>query len=219
INEAWVNFACSLKRLGTVVILKKLDNEAIRRFQKLVVGRKLSRIMVHEEACRGGITKMLKTVFCQDQFEHLRITNSEPWKGTAVRQLLHFWAENSRDKLRGKHFSLNGNCRKGVAQLEEFLISRASASLDRILNVEICSKEECDFIDKYYRHRMMICLKPSCVYKFEEGEGDQRRRLYISFECAKKGERRSGRYVPVNHRGCNAIKSMRDTSLLHILFA
>uniref|UniRef100_A0A1I7Y4H0 F-box domain-containing protein n=1 Tax=Steinernema glaseri TaxID=37863 RepID=A0A1I7Y4H0_9BILA len=222
ISEAWVNFACSLKRLGVVAIWKKLEDEAIRRFQKLVVGRKLCWIIVNEEACEGDFMMMLKIVFCQDQFEQLRIGNYSfgPWKGNAVRELLHFWEEDSSGKLRGKHFSLDGNCKGGVAQLEQFLISRAPVSgpSDRRLPLEICSKEECDFLDKYYRYRIMIFLRPSCVYKFEQGEGDQRRRLYISFECAKKVEPTTGRRLAASHSGCVAITSMRNTSFLHILF-
>uniref|UniRef100_A0A1I8AIX2 ANK_REP_REGION domain-containing protein n=1 Tax=Steinernema glaseri TaxID=37863 RepID=A0A1I8AIX2_9BILA len=73
INEAWVDFAFSLRRLDNVIIAKKLNDEALRLFQKLVTGRKLSPLIMFAEACEGGNMEVLKALLCQDQFTELRI--------------------------------------------------------------------------------------------------------------------------------------------------
>uniref|UniRef100_A0A1I7ZHB8 Tub domain-containing protein n=1 Tax=Steinernema glaseri TaxID=37863 RepID=A0A1I7ZHB8_9BILA len=82
----------------------------------------------------------------------------------------------------------------------------------------LCSKEECDFIDKYYRHRYALYYKPSCVYKYEEGEGDERRRIYISFDCSKEGDTSTG-LRSASFSGHNELKLMRETDILYIFFA
>uniref|UniRef100_A0A1I8A134 TIR domain-containing protein n=1 Tax=Steinernema glaseri TaxID=37863 RepID=A0A1I8A134_9BILA len=68
INEAWVNFACSLKRLDTVAIREKLDDNSIRLFQKVVDSRKLYWLPLYEEACEGDMLELLKNLLCQEQF-------------------------------------------------------------------------------------------------------------------------------------------------------
>uniref|UniRef100_A0A1I7ZGV3 FBA_2 domain-containing protein n=1 Tax=Steinernema glaseri TaxID=37863 RepID=A0A1I7ZGV3_9BILA len=204
INEDWVDLACSLKRLNTVVIKKKLDDDAIRLFQKLVDSQKLSWLVVHEKACEGGFFDVLKSLLCQDYFKGLKINKKSggPWRSTVVRDLLEFWSENG-EKVRGTRFSVHENCVGGIQQLEEFVLERAGVSptlaaatggsglTDTLRTfgmnfaLKLCSKEECDLIDKYYQHNHTLYYKPSCVYKYEEGEGDERRRIYISFDCSK----------------------------------
>uniref|UniRef100_A0A1I7ZT19 Uncharacterized protein n=1 Tax=Steinernema glaseri TaxID=37863 RepID=A0A1I7ZT19_9BILA len=62
--------------------------------------------------------------------------------------------------------------------------------------------------------------KPSCVYKFEEGEGDERRRLYISFECAPRLQQRKWlQRRPASHSGRRKLDLIRGTTLLRMLFA
>uniref|UniRef100_A0A1I7ZTB9 TIR domain-containing protein n=1 Tax=Steinernema glaseri TaxID=37863 RepID=A0A1I7ZTB9_9BILA len=226
IDKAWVEFACSLKRLDTVMIRKKLEDDSIPLFQKLVDGRKLSWLPINEEACEGGIEEILKSLFCQDQFKHLQIRNDleGPWKSTTVRDLLQFWSENG-EKLRGARLTVSGNCGDGVDQLEQFVLHRAAintrggTSEIKTRNVlTLCSKEECDFINKYYQHHNFRFITPSCVYKFEEGKGDDQRKLYISFSCAHGKNRANGRYGSGSREGVNDLSLMRGTKLLHVVF-
>uniref|UniRef100_A0A1I7Z1K0 TIR domain-containing protein n=1 Tax=Steinernema glaseri TaxID=37863 RepID=A0A1I7Z1K0_9BILA len=224
INEAWVDFACSLKRLNTVVVIKKLDEDAIPLFQKFVDGHKLSWLYVCEEACEGGMLALLKMLLCQDQFPDLSIRNDleGPWKSTVVRDLLHFWSVSSH-KLRGTKFSVEHNCEGGVQQLEEFVLRRAAIITDdrNIPTIQEvltrCSQEECDFLEKYYRLRSNCFKTPSCVYKFEEGTGDKRRKLYISFECNHGKNRTTGRQY-ASCEGVDDLSLMRGTNSLRVLF-
>uniref|UniRef100_A0A1I8AD34 FBA_2 domain-containing protein n=1 Tax=Steinernema glaseri TaxID=37863 RepID=A0A1I8AD34_9BILA len=237
INEAWVDFACSLNRLQRVAITKKLDDDALRLFQRLITSRKLFALMLHPKACEGAAMELPKSLFFQDQFEELRIQNPNgaPWRNTLVREVLEFWSENG-DRLRGKHFVMDKNCESGIEQLEEFLLRRtlatvcptllrvpaATLQIGRIFLVqralEVCSKEECDLIDKEYRHNHTTFRIPSCVYKYEEGGETQRRRLYFSFECDKYREWQH-LWRPASHNGHKDFTLMRNTSSLHILFA
>uniref|UniRef100_A0A1I7ZTB7 TIR domain-containing protein n=1 Tax=Steinernema glaseri TaxID=37863 RepID=A0A1I7ZTB7_9BILA len=222
INEAWVQFACSLKRLDALVLMEKLDDDAIRLFQKFVDGRKLFWLPLCEEACGGVMLEVLKALLCQEQFTFLTIlSDSEgPWKSTVVQDLLHFWSENGA-KLRGKTLSLEENCKDGVQQLEQFLLHRAASKRPKVTLIqevlEVCSKEECDFLEKYYQHNHTIYNTPSCVYKYEEGEGDERRRLYISFECASEDGQERER--PKSPNGYSDLNLMRDTCVLRVKFA
>uniref|UniRef100_A0A1I7ZHX3 F-box domain-containing protein n=1 Tax=Steinernema glaseri TaxID=37863 RepID=A0A1I7ZHX3_9BILA len=235
INEAWVSFACLLKRLDNIVINMKLEDDVIPLLKKLVNGRKHSWLVIKEEACEGPITEVLKSLFCQDNFEFLNIeTKPEgPWKSTVVGDLLQLWPENSQ-KLRGKSLLLSENCKDGVKQLQDFVLDRGAASPDLIepyltyrlrlfgLNfaLKVCSKEECDFIDKYHRRRFVTFDKPSCIYKYEEDDGDERRRIYISFECATESEQKDKKpRRPASHNGHNDLGLMPATTYLRLLFA
>uniref|UniRef100_A0A1I7YQ29 FBD domain-containing protein n=1 Tax=Steinernema glaseri TaxID=37863 RepID=A0A1I7YQ29_9BILA len=223
ISEAWVDFACSLKRFSQILITKKLDDRAVGLLQRLVDARKLFAFTVREEACEGGILAMLKSLLCQDQFR----------ESDVVRELLQFWSQNSK-KLKGKRLVLERKCKKGVKQLEEFLVHNASSPFGVLLRkivfmaryfllrrtLTVCSREECDVIKKEYRHNYRRFHKPSCVYKFEEGEESERRQLYISFECASAKEQKSGRRTrPASHRGLDNLGLMRATTWLEVLFA
>uniref|UniRef100_A0A1I7ZSW6 TIR domain-containing protein n=1 Tax=Steinernema glaseri TaxID=37863 RepID=A0A1I7ZSW6_9BILA len=220
ISEAWVDFACSLKRSIDVRITKKLEDESVGLLQRLVDARKLSTIMVHEEDCE---------VLSNEVWGFFR----RPWEGGVVRELLHFWSQNS-DKLKGKRLVLSEECERGVKQLEEFLLRNSSSSFGLLLRMtmfiapyfvvhrvlKVCSKEKCDAINKEYRHNYRRFHKPSCVYKFEEGEGSERRRLYISFECATLIEQITGRpKLSASHTGLDKLWRMRATTLLQVLFA
>uniref|UniRef100_A0A1I8ALI3 FBA_2 domain-containing protein n=1 Tax=Steinernema glaseri TaxID=37863 RepID=A0A1I8ALI3_9BILA len=250
INEAWVDVALSLNKLQRVWITKKLDDDALRLFQKLVKGKKLCKLFISPEACEGGTVEVQKSLLLQEQFDLLEISNLEhlsTWNTAPVREILEYWTENS-EEVRGKRLIVTGDCKKGVKQLEKFLLkgARSSATLSlskgpsssifatllripgvgsllrrrlRIRSVlKVCSKEECDFIDKYYLHNYYTFCKPSCVYKYEEGDEEAKRRLYISFECDKDGELHH-MWRPASHNGLKDLALMRDTCFLHILFA
>uniref|UniRef100_A0A1I8AQQ6 NTF2 domain-containing protein n=1 Tax=Steinernema glaseri TaxID=37863 RepID=A0A1I8AQQ6_9BILA len=75
-----------------------------------------------------------------------------------------------------------------------------------------------DFIDKYYVHNRHVFRKPSCVFKYEEGEGEEERRLYISFDCGKERQP-CEQWRRASHEGQKDLSLMRDTRLLFILFA
>uniref|UniRef100_A0A1I8A272 BPTI/Kunitz inhibitor domain-containing protein n=1 Tax=Steinernema glaseri TaxID=37863 RepID=A0A1I8A272_9BILA len=80
-----------------------------------------------------------------------------------------------------------------------------------------CSKEECDFLDKYYWHHNFYFDEPSCVYKYEEGEGDDRRRLYISFDCDHGKKRTTGpRYASCE--GVDNLSLLRGAKYIYVLF-
>uniref|UniRef100_A0A1I8ALF7 F-box/LRR-repeat protein n=1 Tax=Steinernema glaseri TaxID=37863 RepID=A0A1I8ALF7_9BILA len=240
INEAWVDFAFSLKRLRYIGIMKTLNDDSLYVLQKLITSGKISALMMHPEACEGDTMELGKSLLCQEQFEELEIRNVDnaPWKGAPIRELLEFWTEES-GKLKGKCLVLQEVHWGGVAQLAEFLFLRKFAALSptllRIPDVaslgrsplgiqwalEVCSKEECRFIDKNYFHNHVTYAKPSCFYKFEEAEGDGKRRFYISFECAGQGGEGlgGGQWMPASYRGIKDLRLLRDTSFLCILFA
>uniref|UniRef100_A0A1I7Z1S9 NB-ARC domain-containing protein n=1 Tax=Steinernema glaseri TaxID=37863 RepID=A0A1I7Z1S9_9BILA len=237
INKAWIDFACRLKALKTIMICYKLEDDSLRLFKKLVDCGNLLLLHTYEDACEGGMMEVLKSLLCQDQFEELEIKNDGeiPCKGYVVRELLQFWSQNN-EKLRGKHLFVLEKCEDSVKQLEEFVIHRKlSALVPRLLStpgiisvpeclsllgiqwaLKRCSKEECDAVDKYYRQHHKIIANPSCVYKFEEGQRCDLRRLYISFECT------SGRDIeeirPASHTGHDQLSLMRGTGLLHLVF-
>uniref|UniRef100_A0A1I7ZJU6 FBA_2 domain-containing protein n=1 Tax=Steinernema glaseri TaxID=37863 RepID=A0A1I7ZJU6_9BILA len=220
ISEAWVDFACSLKRLGSIC-----TSQNLRSLQRLVDARKLSELDINENACDDDNIGVLKAVLCQDQFQRLKIfTNPKgSWNTNVVRELLHFWTEN-HEKLRGKNLILVDNCSSEVHQLQEFVLYRSKKILtwsfaEFQTALTQCTEEECEYIGKYYRHRAVLFYKPSCVYKFEEGEGGKRRRLYISFECADEEERRTvKRNLPASHEGCNDLRYMHRTIFCRVLF-
>uniref|UniRef100_A0A1I7YX42 PAZ domain-containing protein n=1 Tax=Steinernema glaseri TaxID=37863 RepID=A0A1I7YX42_9BILA len=219
INEAWVDFACSLKGLGIIRIGKKLKEDALRLFEKLVTGQKLSNINIASKAIGGAMMGVLKSVICQDQFEKLAICieHNQRWSGC---ELLEFWAQNS-ERMKGKRLFLL-SLGDTFKPLEDIFIQRAQMSnraqavgIEDVL--EVCSKEECDFIDKEYLNSHYTCAMPSCVYKFEEGEDGKRRRIYISYDCA--GETQIVEpWRPASHSGHNDLRLLRDTEYVHILF-
>uniref|UniRef100_A0A1I8A4P9 FBA_2 domain-containing protein n=1 Tax=Steinernema glaseri TaxID=37863 RepID=A0A1I8A4P9_9BILA len=225
IEEAWVDFACSLKRLGCVAIAQKMGNHDVPLLLRLVNGKTLWKLMVYQDNCEGRMMEVLKSILCQDQFKKLKIRNgnSSPWESTVVPKILEFWSENST-KLGGKNLVLKELCRGGVEQLEKFILHRTSTKTTGTTSVspikdalEVCSKEECDSIERYYQHHHFLFDKPSCVYKFQEGEADDRRRMYISFECSSENEKIAHRCA--NQDGHNDLNVMQNTSSLHVLFA
>uniref|UniRef100_A0A1I7YXB0 Stimulator of interferon genes protein n=1 Tax=Steinernema glaseri TaxID=37863 RepID=A0A1I7YXB0_9BILA len=221
ISKASVDFAYSLKRLATVAIEKKLDDDALRLLQKLVTGQNLWFFFIHPDACEGIAMEMTKSLLCQEQFQELQIKEASrfgSWKTTPVQEILELWSENS-EKLRGKHVIVDDYCGQGIKQLEDFLVQRVQSAsiIERVL--EKCSKEECDFIDKYYHNNYYTYRVPSRVYKFEEGEEGMRRRIYISFECARGQKVPIYQQRPANHKGSNKIHLIRATKMFIILFA
>uniref|UniRef100_A0A1I7ZZ41 F-box domain-containing protein n=1 Tax=Steinernema glaseri TaxID=37863 RepID=A0A1I7ZZ41_9BILA len=224
ISETSIDFMYSLKKIAALVITTQLDDESIRRLQKLVTGLKLFELLVYEPACQeGGLTGTLKSLLCQDQFQELAIRCyvKIPWRSGIVRELLHFWSEHAQE-MRGKNLFFERCCEGGVDQLEEFILHRDASKSDLGIEeaLEVCSQEECDFINWEYCHNNERYTKPSCVYKFEEGEGEQRRRLYISFECKHEEEGNTEiRWGPASCSGRDNLGLMRATELLHVLFA
>uniref|UniRef100_A0A1I7YQ65 F-box domain-containing protein n=1 Tax=Steinernema glaseri TaxID=37863 RepID=A0A1I7YQ65_9BILA len=226
INEAWVDFAYSLKRLRRVWLPTKMDEDALRLFQKLVTGKKLPILWISPNACEGRTMDVLKTLLCQEQFEELKIRNitAEVWTTTPVSELLQFWSENSA-KLRGKYFVIEYNCRSGIKQLQEFVLKEAF-STDRELNIsslhkvlKASSKEECDFIDKEYRHNFYTFATPSCVYKYDEGDGAKQKRLYLSFDCDEEYYKSEDQWRPTSYDGRDDLSLIRFTFSFRILFA
>uniref|UniRef100_A0A1I7YXD6 ADF-H domain-containing protein n=1 Tax=Steinernema glaseri TaxID=37863 RepID=A0A1I7YXD6_9BILA len=122
---------------------------------------------------------------------------------------------------------MSGKCKDGTEQLKEFLKHRMQhlAIEQSVLGMEdvlvVCSKEECDFIDKEYRHNHHTFPKPSCVYKYEEGEGAGVRRLYISFKCCEDQVTLTTTrpWRPANYDGHKDLRFMRGTSFLRVMFA
>uniref|UniRef100_A0A1I8AKT9 F-box domain-containing protein n=1 Tax=Steinernema glaseri TaxID=37863 RepID=A0A1I8AKT9_9BILA len=231
INQAWVDLAYSLKRLGSVTITKELDDDALRLFQKLVTSQKLTRLAIHAEACNTATMELSRTLFCQDQFIQLDIINEidEHWNGIEVREILDLWSENSA-QLKGKVLLLRDMCRGGIIQLENFLKERKTSTLPRNeVQIETvlthCSKKECDFIRMEYNYSLFAFEKPSCFYKFEEGDKGNERRFYVTFECAS-GETEDESDVettwkpeePASFFGQKDLSLMRKTTCLHVLF-
>uniref|UniRef100_A0A1I7ZTC0 Sister chromatid cohesion protein DCC1 n=1 Tax=Steinernema glaseri TaxID=37863 RepID=A0A1I7ZTC0_9BILA len=221
ITEAWMDFACSLKRLGFILLLNKLKDNALRLFKRLVDGRKLTELQICDGAYDDDMLDIMKSILCQDQLKQVKIANyiNETWESSAVQDILQFWSDNS-DKLRGKKMVLDKevNCQNGASQLLQFLASRNPEPHQ--LRLDRCSKEELDFIDKYYCHHHTLFVKPSCVYKHEEGEGDNRRKLYISFECATDEELQARRPErPASLSGHDDLDLLQAAISIHILFA
>uniref|UniRef100_A0A1I7YIE2 Transthyretin-like family protein n=1 Tax=Steinernema glaseri TaxID=37863 RepID=A0A1I7YIE2_9BILA len=115
----------------------------------------------------------------------------------------------------------------GVEQLVAFVIQRdsitprlhlvetihgvkESLTVLGLMLMRVCSMEECDLINKDYHNNHTRFNKPSCIYKFEEGEEGERRRLYISFECCEPDEQKTGqRNMPASYKGDNDLRLMR----------
>uniref|UniRef100_A0A1I7YQ79 Uncharacterized protein n=1 Tax=Steinernema glaseri TaxID=37863 RepID=A0A1I7YQ79_9BILA len=232
ISGPWVDFACSLKMPSAIAITEKLDEEGIRLFRRIVTAKKLFALKINSQVCNEAAVEIVKSLICQDQFEALTISNddSEAFHGkedkmvqrmpSVVRELLRLWPENS-EKLRGKSLIMwNG----GVHSIMAFLVQKALAadSAKGIKGIEdvlkICSKEECDFIDKEYKHSEYTFERPSCVYKFEDGEESNRRRIYLSFECADQAGQEGSQQMAANHNGMDDIRLLGRTSHLHVLF-
>uniref|UniRef100_A0A1I8AC82 Sister chromatid cohesion protein DCC1 n=1 Tax=Steinernema glaseri TaxID=37863 RepID=A0A1I8AC82_9BILA len=182
INEAWVDLAYSLKRLGSVTITEELDEASLHLFQKLLIGRKLLMLSITTDAYKGAAMEVPKALLCQDQFLLLEIIKL---RGRApFRQILDFWAENS-DKLRGKGFLLRDGCYSDVTQLEEFFTRGSTAAdLPTVQEaLEPCTEDEHRLIRMQHFDVLQPFDKPSCFFKYEEGEEGSKRRIYISFEC------------------------------------
>uniref|UniRef100_A0A1I8AML5 GRAS domain-containing protein n=1 Tax=Steinernema glaseri TaxID=37863 RepID=A0A1I8AML5_9BILA len=243
INEAWVDLACSLKRLGTVSIMTELNDDALQIFQKLVDSHKLSTFIMHPEAFEGGTMELSKSLLLQDQFKELIFYNEfctprigdVPCDGSLVYDLLEFWSANV-EELRGKSLLFNCYFQSGVERLIEYVVQRTLATVppkslllpratlleNTVLGAEwalqVCSIGECDFIKKEYNYSLCFFEEPSCFYKFEEGEEGNERRFYVSFEC-EMGKQISARKMPPRYGGCNDLSLMLDTPFLHVLFA
>uniref|UniRef100_A0A1I7YDP6 FBA_2 domain-containing protein n=1 Tax=Steinernema glaseri TaxID=37863 RepID=A0A1I7YDP6_9BILA len=200
INEAWIDFANSLKRFN-MTIENKLEDSAIPLFRKLIEGRTICKLTIDDTVCEGETLEALKSIISQDQFEELTILRN----AGVVREFLQFWWDNS-GKLTGKSLILK-EIHEGHDKLVEFFLQRSGetpqfhilqGTKDLVFgmrfHLDVCSKEECDFIDKYYRHNQIVFEEPSCVYKFKGGEGDAQRTLYISFDCNNAFE--VARYSP-----------------------
>uniref|UniRef100_A0A1I7YEP8 FBA_2 domain-containing protein n=1 Tax=Steinernema glaseri TaxID=37863 RepID=A0A1I7YEP8_9BILA len=216
INENSIDFLCSIKRLDYVDIMKKLDDNALRAFGKLVSGQKLSRLSMFSGACD---MEVLKPLLCQDQFKTLEMWNGfeypwEDWNGTTVGDLLQFWSENS-EKLRGKNLVLEMNCSYGAEQLEQFVLrgTAPAAPGDLKKALKVCSKEECDFLK--FRHNHFNFIMPSCIYKYEDP--CEKGRLYVSFDCSEVYPYKLN--FPAGYYGHNDLGLLKSTSLMRILFA
>uniref|UniRef100_A0A1I8AQC1 TIR domain-containing protein n=1 Tax=Steinernema glaseri TaxID=37863 RepID=A0A1I8AQC1_9BILA len=86
-NEAWVDLVCSMKRLCSVKIVHKLEDDAIPLFEKVVMGRKISTLVLDEEACPGVDTGLLKSLLCQ--FEQLELkSHDDAQRSDVIRKLL-----------------------------------------------------------------------------------------------------------------------------------
>uniref|UniRef100_A0A1I7XZB8 F-box domain-containing protein n=1 Tax=Steinernema glaseri TaxID=37863 RepID=A0A1I7XZB8_9BILA len=224
INEAWVDLMCSLKQLHSLMITEKLDDDALPLIGKVVADRKISMLSIYAKACEGGNMEVMKSVLSQDQFKQLRIWNifDNPDSLSTVTDLLQFWSENS-EKLRGKSLLLckfSSVKESGAEQLEQFVLQGASAPKALEKALKVCSKEECDFLNKEYHHNHWMFFKPSCIYKYENArEGVGRRQIYVSFECASLEELRSDLQAPAGHTGHNDLGFLRRATRLRILFA
>uniref|UniRef100_A0A1I7ZY32 Transcription termination factor 2, mitochondrial n=1 Tax=Steinernema glaseri TaxID=37863 RepID=A0A1I7ZY32_9BILA len=189
INEAWIDFAHSLQRLGIIGIRVKLDDRAIHLFKKLVDSRKLTVLSLTEEGCKSNIMEVLKAVLCQNQFQKVVIEKYQ--NSPVVSKLLQFWSRNS-EKLRGKSLVACGYCEGAVEQLEEFLLQRPSAKERSVSGIQealkICSQEECKVIDKQYYNNMVVYRNRTCVHKFEEDDEGEIRRIYIYFKYNRGGQ-------------------------------
>uniref|UniRef100_A0A1I8AKX0 Uncharacterized protein n=1 Tax=Steinernema glaseri TaxID=37863 RepID=A0A1I8AKX0_9BILA len=231
VSKDWVDLVYSLKRLGQIVFEKMLNDDALYVLKKLIKGRKLSGLMMYQEACQGSTIAVAKALLLQRQFKKLEVRQELDYLSTPINELLEFWVEHS-DKLRGKSLIVKGTHREG-AQLEEFLrqrsllakmssslLSESNSSARRLASgtqqvFQLCSKEERDLIKKEYLLNHYIFKKSSCVYKFQEG---RKRRFYLLFECAHKGTTfEEGR--PPSHSGEDGLKLLRRARRYRILFA
>uniref|UniRef100_A0A1I7YI55 FBD domain-containing protein n=1 Tax=Steinernema glaseri TaxID=37863 RepID=A0A1I7YI55_9BILA len=225
INEALVDVVCSLKRLGSISLTTELDDHAVSLFQKIVASRKISELTIDQSAGEGDTLEVTKSILCQDQFKELEVSSGwlgeesdESDESDVVLELLEFWSENSKELI-GKSLTLNGdNCECGVRQLEEFLLHRAPGRSELKDVLKMCSQEECDFIFKEYPRNRANFTNSSAVYKFEEGDGCERRRLYVSFECGA-GKLGGTPLRPANHSKVNDLSLIRKTHSLRVLFA
>uniref|UniRef100_A0A1I8A5E7 FZ domain-containing protein n=1 Tax=Steinernema glaseri TaxID=37863 RepID=A0A1I8A5E7_9BILA len=153
------------------------------------------------------------------------MNDQEDWDGAVVRDLLTFSSENY-GKVRGKILAVSTKCKGAVEQIEEFVLQKALATfcpnhyltfmpqcafmkqylLDIKGGLKVCSKEECEAIGKEYPENLGMFEEPSCVYKFQEGENEEKRRMYISFKPERSGE-------------VNDYDLMKRASCIYVMFA
>uniref|UniRef100_A0A1I7YHW5 FBA_2 domain-containing protein n=1 Tax=Steinernema glaseri TaxID=37863 RepID=A0A1I7YHW5_9BILA len=87
--------------------------------------------------------------------------------------------------------------------------------------LEVCSKEECEFIDKEYLHNHFTFIEPSRVYRFQEGQGAKRRRIYVSFECADEEKQpvRGELRLPARYSGLSDLSLLHNSRTVRLFFA
>uniref|UniRef100_A0A1I8A4X0 FBD domain-containing protein n=1 Tax=Steinernema glaseri TaxID=37863 RepID=A0A1I8A4X0_9BILA len=216
ICPAWFDFALSLKRFGALIIMEKLDEDALRLFSTRL--QCLPQLSMHSTACEGDTLGLAKTLLCQKQFRYLQILNIEQtWDGVPVRELLEFWSEND-GKLRCKSLYFEGNCVGGVKQIEDFMIQRTRSITGIHEALKACSNAESDFIKE--KHKRLILKEPSCVFKFEEETGEGKRRICMFFDCShrKTNAEASGQQWPEVLGGPADLHLMRGTRTLCVSF-
>uniref|UniRef100_A0A1I7Y768 Uncharacterized protein n=1 Tax=Steinernema glaseri TaxID=37863 RepID=A0A1I7Y768_9BILA len=149
INEAWVDFACSLNRFITVVTAIVLEDKAIPLLRKLVDSRKLLVLSVLEETCRDGNLGVIRPLLCQEQ---------------------------NAEECRGKRVSIHwNNLSSSESAVKGFRVYKASLKrkdpIYRLYEVsDKCWKEECHLISRYNRRLHKAFPKPAFLYKFKQEE-------------------------------------------------
>uniref|UniRef100_A0A1I7XZ95 FBA_2 domain-containing protein n=1 Tax=Steinernema glaseri TaxID=37863 RepID=A0A1I7XZ95_9BILA len=210
-NEAWVDFASSMQsRLGDVDFDKKLDDNAVRLFQKLVKNDTFTTLAMDIEACEGRVLEASKSLFCQKNFMGLRLNNYDavPWDGACFGKILLFWSENSYE-MSDKYLSTFYSCEGAIEELESFVLREAPADAGIQDVLKVCSKEEEDAIGKD-----ISFAKPSRIYKYEEGEEWDKRWFYICFECEDRYQ-----IMPPNHEELDELCLLDYTVYLKLIFA
>uniref|UniRef100_A0A1I8APK5 Death domain-containing protein n=1 Tax=Steinernema glaseri TaxID=37863 RepID=A0A1I8APK5_9BILA len=119
--------------------------------------------------------RLLKVLLCQDQFEQLELEiHDDAQRSDVIRELLQFWLENSKEFV-GKNLIVEEECR------DRSFSCPTARDVSEILGLvaKECSKDDYDYIAKYYPHHRFSFNEFSFVHKRKEGEGEEGRRIYI----------------------------------------
>uniref|UniRef100_A0A1I8A3W1 CUB domain-containing protein n=1 Tax=Steinernema glaseri TaxID=37863 RepID=A0A1I8A3W1_9BILA len=81
-----------------------------------------------------------------------------------------------------------------------------------------CSKKEYNLFNAEYGYYRLIFFKPSCVHKYERGEGADLQKFHIAFDCAH-GNQKGDLLRPASYNGHNELGLIRNTSLIVMTFA
>ncbi|KAK0427836.1 hypothetical protein QR680_010447 [Steinernema hermaphroditum] len=170
ISPAWMKWALALPKLTRLCIAEKLEDAALD-FCKSLVER--GRLRWLELDCDVPLLSkemdLIKIVLCQKQFKTLTLEDC-----VAPEDIFKIWEEN-REKMTGKKALFVADCRVVAMELKG--------------DLELCSEEECEYIEKehlfLYRSELRVS---SQAYKIKsELIADDKHNVYVFFECEEKG--------------------------------
>uniref|UniRef100_A0A1I8AR00 Secreted protein n=1 Tax=Steinernema glaseri TaxID=37863 RepID=A0A1I8AR00_9BILA len=92
LSKAWIDWACSCKRLRSLVLSKKLEEPSFRLCKRLIDSGNLTKLLIKQEAYVEEMNEWIINVLCQEQFVTLWLYTSSP-----LQEILEFWKEKAEE--------------------------------------------------------------------------------------------------------------------------